>query len=195
VRVVRNIVLGLSVSLSRSLFYVSLSLSLSLSLFYVSLSLSVFLVPLSGFFTSRLRGVDDPATWAPAVGNSWRTSERETADERGTERKGWRASEEDTERKKQRKRTQEKREATGRENQRGSEERMEERREELILSPFLAGDIQDSWESMLSNLDQNEPLWKYAGPGAWNGERERQRTGRDRQREIGRKRETCKENE
>jgi len=49
-------------------------------------------------------GVDDPATWAPAVGNSWRTT----------------------------------------------------------------GDIGDQWQSMLSNLDQNEPLWKYAGPGAWN---------------------------
>ena len=49
-------------------------------------------------------GVEDPATWAPSVGNSWRTT----------------------------------------------------------------GDIQDSWESMLSNLDQNDRWWQLAGPGAWN---------------------------
>jgi alpha-galactosidase len=49
-------------------------------------------------------GVDNPATWAPAVGNSWRTT----------------------------------------------------------------GDISDSWSSMTSRLDLNEPLWPYAGPGGWN---------------------------
>ena len=49
-------------------------------------------------------GVEDPATWAPAVGNSWRTT----------------------------------------------------------------GDIQDSWQSMLSNLDQNDRWWRAAGPGQWN---------------------------
>jgi alpha-galactosidase len=49
-------------------------------------------------------GVDNPATWAPAVGNSWRTT----------------------------------------------------------------GDITDTWESMMTKLDQNAPLYPYAGPGAWN---------------------------
>jgi len=30
------------------------------------------------------------------------------------------------------------------------------------------GDISDNWASMLSNLDQNAPLYPYGGPGAWN---------------------------
>lgn len=30
------------------------------------------------------------------------------------------------------------------------------------------GDISDSWWSMTSRLDLNEPLWPYAGPGGWN---------------------------
>ncbi|KAA0176253.1 hypothetical protein FNF27_02310 [Cafeteria roenbergensis] len=30
------------------------------------------------------------------------------------------------------------------------------------------GDISDSWSSMTSRLDLNEPLWPYAGPGGWN---------------------------
>jgi len=49
-------------------------------------------------------GVDNPVSWAPLVGNSWRTT----------------------------------------------------------------GDISDNWNSMLSNLDQTEPLFTYAGPGGWN---------------------------
>lgn len=49
-------------------------------------------------------GDDNPATWAPNVGNSWRTT----------------------------------------------------------------GDISDNWGSMTSRADLNEPLWTYAGPGAWN---------------------------
>jgi len=49
-------------------------------------------------------GVEDPATWAPLVGNSWRTT----------------------------------------------------------------GDISDNWNSMTSNLDQNDKWWKFAGPGGWN---------------------------
>jgi len=48
--------------------------------------------------------VDNPATWAPDVGNSWRTT----------------------------------------------------------------GDISDSWGSMIGKVDENEPLWSYSGPGAWN---------------------------
>jgi alpha-galactosidase len=56
------------------------------------------------FFSMCEWGVDDPATWAPQVGNSWRTT----------------------------------------------------------------GDISDSWDSMTSRLDLNEPLWPYAGPGGWN---------------------------
>jgi len=49
-------------------------------------------------------GVNNPATWAAPVGNSWRTT----------------------------------------------------------------GDISDNWSSMLSNLDQNDIVAKYAGPGGWN---------------------------
>ena len=49
-------------------------------------------------------GVENPATWAPAVGNSWRTTD----------------------------------------------------------------DIQDSWESMLRNLDRNDQWWEAAGAGGWN---------------------------
>ena len=49
-------------------------------------------------------GVEDPATWAPEVGNSWRTT----------------------------------------------------------------GDINDSWQSMISNLDLNDRWWKLAAPGGWN---------------------------
>jgi alpha-galactosidase len=30
------------------------------------------------------------------------------------------------------------------------------------------GDIEDSWKSMLANLDQQVPLVKYSGPGGWN---------------------------
>jgi len=30
------------------------------------------------------------------------------------------------------------------------------------------GDISDNWESMISRMDINEPLWQHAGPGAWN---------------------------
>ena len=30
------------------------------------------------------------------------------------------------------------------------------------------GDIEDSWKSMLSNLDQQIPLVKYSGPSGWN---------------------------
>ena len=30
------------------------------------------------------------------------------------------------------------------------------------------GDIADTWESMTSKLDSNEPLWAAAGPGGWN---------------------------
>jgi hypothetical protein len=29
-------------------------------------------------------------------------------------------------------------------------------------------DIADTWESMTSKLDLNEPLWAAAGPGGWN---------------------------
>jgi alpha-galactosidase len=49
-------------------------------------------------------GIDNPATWAPALGNSWRTT----------------------------------------------------------------GDITDDWEAMMTKVDQNAPLYKYAGKGAWN---------------------------
>jgi len=49
-------------------------------------------------------GVDNPATWASSVGNSWRTT----------------------------------------------------------------GDIGDNWDSMLSNADQNNNIWQFAGPGGWN---------------------------
>ena len=49
-------------------------------------------------------GVDDPATWAPVMGNSWRTT----------------------------------------------------------------GDIKDTWESMITCIDQNNLWADYAGPGAWN---------------------------
>jgi len=56
------------------------------------------------FFSMCEWGVDDPATWAPAVGNSWRTTP----------------------------------------------------------------DISDSWASMTSRADLNEPLYLYAGPGGWN---------------------------
>eukprot|EP00117_Sycon_ciliatum_P026916 scpid81457/ scgid21980/ Alpha-galactosidase; Alpha-D-galactoside galactohydrolase; Melibiase len=56
------------------------------------------------FFSMCEWGVDNPATWAPEVGNSWRTT----------------------------------------------------------------GDINDSWKSMISRADLNEPLYSYAGPGAWN---------------------------
>jgi hypothetical protein len=49
-------------------------------------------------------GVDNPAAWAPSVGNSWRTT----------------------------------------------------------------GDISDNWEAMMTKLDQNAPLYNYAGKGAWN---------------------------
>lgn len=30
------------------------------------------------------------------------------------------------------------------------------------------GDIQDFWDSFVNILDQNAPLYKYAGPGGWN---------------------------
>ncbi len=30
------------------------------------------------------------------------------------------------------------------------------------------GDISDNWNSFVSILDQNEPLWQYAAPGGWN---------------------------
>jgi len=56
------------------------------------------------FFSLCEWGVEDPATWAPEVGNSWRTT----------------------------------------------------------------GDIGDNWNSMTSNLDQNDKWWKQAGPGGWN---------------------------
>jgi len=56
------------------------------------------------FYSMCEWGVDNPATWAPLVGNSWRTT----------------------------------------------------------------GDISDNWGSMTSNLDQNEGLFPYAGPGGWN---------------------------
>jgi alpha-galactosidase len=56
------------------------------------------------FFSMCEWGVDNPATWAPVVGNSWRTT----------------------------------------------------------------GDIDSYWDSIMSNMDKNEPLWKYAGPGGWN---------------------------
>jgi alpha-galactosidase len=49
-------------------------------------------------------GVEDPATWAPSVGNSWRTTD----------------------------------------------------------------DIQNNWDSMTKNLDQNDKWWNYSGPGGWN---------------------------
>jgi hypothetical protein len=49
-------------------------------------------------------GIDNPATWAPSLGNSWRTT----------------------------------------------------------------GDITDNWEAMMTKVDQNAPLYKYAGKGAWN---------------------------
>ena len=49
-------------------------------------------------------GINDPATWAPKVGNSWRTT----------------------------------------------------------------GDIQNSWDSMISRADLNDKWAKYAGPGGWN---------------------------
>jgi len=56
------------------------------------------------FYSMCEWGVNDPATWAPPVGNSWRTT----------------------------------------------------------------GDISDSWDSMVSRLDQNDRWWKYAAPGGWN---------------------------
>jgi len=56
------------------------------------------------FFSMCEWGVEDPATWAPDVGNSWRTT----------------------------------------------------------------GDISDNFNSMVSNLDQNDNWWKQAGPGHWN---------------------------
>jgi len=56
------------------------------------------------FFSMCEWGVDNPATWAADVGNSWRTT----------------------------------------------------------------GDIGDSWNSMLGNLDANDKWAQYAGPGAWN---------------------------
>lgn len=56
------------------------------------------------FFSMCEWGVEDPATWAPQVGNSWRTT----------------------------------------------------------------GDINDSWESMISNLDQNDKWWNLAHPGSVN---------------------------
>ena len=49
-------------------------------------------------------GIDDPATWAGPVGNSWRTT----------------------------------------------------------------GDIRDNWNSVTSNLDENNKWYMYAGPGQWN---------------------------
>jgi len=56
------------------------------------------------FFSMCEWGVDNPATWAPDVGNSWRTT----------------------------------------------------------------GDIGDSWNSMLGNIDNNDKWAQYAGPGGWN---------------------------
>ncbi|KAK4750296.1 hypothetical protein SAY87_027745 [Trapa incisa] len=56
------------------------------------------------FFSLCEWGQEDPATWAPSIGNSWRTT----------------------------------------------------------------GDIQDNWNSMTSNADQNDRWASYAGPGAWN---------------------------
>ncbi|KAK4799765.1 hypothetical protein SAY86_025130 [Trapa natans] len=56
------------------------------------------------FFSLCEWGQEDPATWAPSIGNSWRTT----------------------------------------------------------------GDIQDNWNSMISNADQNDRWASYAGPGAWN---------------------------
>jgi len=56
------------------------------------------------FFSMCEWGQDDPATWAPLVGNSWRTT----------------------------------------------------------------GDISDNWNSVMSNLDQNNLVWQYAAPGGWN---------------------------
>jgi hypothetical protein len=56
------------------------------------------------FFSMCEWGVDNPATWAGPVGNSWRTT----------------------------------------------------------------GDISDNWSSMISRVDQNAPLYPYAGQGAWN---------------------------
>uniref|UniRef100_A0A6B2L5P5 Alpha-galactosidase n=1 Tax=Arcella intermedia TaxID=1963864 RepID=A0A6B2L5P5_9EUKA len=56
------------------------------------------------FYSMCEWGVDNPALWAPEVGNSWRTT----------------------------------------------------------------GDISNSWQSMLSNIDQNDHWWQYAKPGAWN---------------------------
>ena len=29
-------------------------------------------------------------------------------------------------------------------------------------------DIEDSWLSVLLNLELSAPLWKYGGPGGWN---------------------------
>jgi alpha-galactosidase len=49
-------------------------------------------------------GIDNPATWASSLGNSWRTT----------------------------------------------------------------GDITDNWDAMMTKVDQNAPLYKYAGKGAWN---------------------------
>jgi len=56
------------------------------------------------FFSMCEWGDDNPATWAPEVGNSWRTT----------------------------------------------------------------GDIGDSWNSMLGNLDSSDRWAQYAGPGSWN---------------------------
>jgi alpha-galactosidase len=56
------------------------------------------------FFSMCEWGVDNPAYWAPAVGNSWRTT----------------------------------------------------------------GDISDDWATMTNRLDDNEPLYPFAGPGGWN---------------------------
>ena len=56
------------------------------------------------FFSMCEWGTDDPAYWAPYVGNSWRTT----------------------------------------------------------------GDISDNWARMTSRLDDNEPLYPFAGPGGWN---------------------------
>jgi alpha-galactosidase len=56
------------------------------------------------FFSMCDWGVEDPATWGPAIANSWRTT----------------------------------------------------------------GDINPTWGSITSRLDQNDKWWTYAGPGGWN---------------------------
>jgi alpha-galactosidase len=56
------------------------------------------------FFSMCEWGVEDPATWAKPIGNSWRTTD----------------------------------------------------------------DIQNNWDSMTKNLDQNDKWWNYSGPGGWN---------------------------